>query len=242
MSSTPATPSNYAALAELLKLANNVVRFYPSTTDGWSSTLDPFVSFARPCGVYVKTLTAYSLLAPVLSTFHSIPFDDLGPPLTNTIHVLLSIPFSQELLPMWSHIPPRISRSPPSSSSTFDKLSTMITNQTGRLSMDSIRDSISLSVDRQPHFSRRRSPSPTNTNAEDPAALPARLLRILDTFFTSRLPPSRSVDEERNDGVVLDEMLPPVFLLLSHGVAGSGEIKRFVQAQLLPPNLYVPPL
>lgn len=104
--------------------------------------------------------------------------------------------------------------------------------------MDSIRDSISLSVDRQPHNVRRGSPSPTNT--DDPLAFPARLLKILDTFFTSHLPPRRSVDEERNDGVVLDEALPPILMLLSRAVAGNPDIKAFVKAQLLPPNLQVP--
>ena len=110
--------------------------------------------------------------------------------------------------------------------------------------MDSIRDSISLS----PYTSastateksssgawKRRSPSPPTT--DDPTALPARLLKILDTFFTAHLPGSRPIDDERQDGIVLDELLPPVLLFLSRALAGVPEMKTYVKAQILPPTL-----
>lgn len=181
-----------------------------------------------------------SLLAPVLTLLHTIPSNDLTPPLTNTIHVLLSIPFSTDLLPAWSQVPPRSPRQV-SPSSTFDKLSSLIIGQAPRISKDSIRESISLSADRHQSGSsgsaKRCSPTPPKT--DEPTALPARLLKVLDTFFAAHLPPSRSVDDERQDRVVLDETLPPTLLLLSRAAAASPEIKAYIRSRLLPSALLV---
>ena len=85
---TSPTPANSDALSELLKLTNNIIRFYPHTSsfEEWDEKLDP-------------------LLWPTLALFHSLSSDDYRPPLTHCLHVLLAIPFNPRLLDTWHSIP-----------------------------------------------------------------------------------------------------------------------------------------
>ena len=72
----------------------------------------------------------------------------------------------------------------------------------------------------------------------DLAALPLRLMRILDEWFDECCPFPMSVDAERND-IVWDETLPPLLLVLMKCAKGSDEMRKYLKDMLLPPQLYV---
>ncbi|WWC88355.1 uncharacterized protein L201_003265 [Kwoniella dendrophila CBS 6074] len=236
--------ANHMALSELLKLTNNIIRFYPYSTpssadsDQWDSKFDP-------------------LLYPILCQFYGISFIDLSPPLSHAIHALLSIPFVTRLLPTWHSIPIPPSPTPiagsasPTSSmkNLLNRISHMSTSQnTNKKSSTPPSESLIPPI-------RRRTPSPTSSrrssnescsnkkptvlppSTQDVSALSSRLLRIFDHFFEVYLPWPKKPDDTLPQGLVLDEMLPPLLLLLTRAAAGSEAIRKHVKETLLPANL-----
>ncbi|WVW85027.1 hypothetical protein I302_107063 [Kwoniella bestiolae CBS 10118] len=242
-------PANHMALSELLKMTNNIIRFYPyansntpsstAESEQWSGTFDP-------------------LLYPILCQFYNIPFIDLSPPLSHAIHVLLSIPFLTRLLPTWHSVPtapssPSISNASPTSSvkNLLNKLSNMSTGQNHNKKSSSSSSSAGESLIPPNHrktpspSSSRRSSGSTTTNrptipspsTQDPSALPTRLLRIFDHFFESYVPWPKKIDDTLPQGLVPDEMLPPLLLLLTRAAAESEPIRQFLKETLLPSTL-----
>nr|XP_019013018.1 uncharacterized protein I206_02515 [Kwoniella pini CBS 10737]OCF51799.1 hypothetical protein I206_02515 [Kwoniella pini CBS 10737] len=229
-------PSNHMALSELLKLSNNIFRFYPYSqssdhdsskgdTDQWDQRFDP------------------------------IPFIDLSPPLTHTIHALLSIPFLPRLLPIWHSIPipssPRVSSPNSSVKNLLNKLSSMSTHSNYNNKKTSTPSSSCEGLSPPNHrktpspLSSRRSSGSSSTNkpiippshTQDPSALPTRLLRIFDHFFETYLPWPKKPDDTLPQGLVLDEMLPPLLLFLTQAATGSEHIRSYLKETLIPSTL-----
>jgi hypothetical protein len=205
--------------------------------------------------VEASTRLTLSLLLPILTVFHQIPFDDIAPPLNHAIHVLLSIPFSADLLETWYTSPPHANASTSSpagnSRSTMDKISSLLAS--ARTSLDHrdrstapSRSSSSVPVhdngfrrgSSAQASSTSRSSSPSqSSHAVDSTALPSRLLKILVRFFDSHLPFPKNAEEDLPDGLAIEEVLPPVILLLARVAEGSEPIRSYLKLQLFPPDL-----
>ncbi|WWD18750.1 hypothetical protein CI109_103204 [Kwoniella shandongensis] len=248
-------PTNYAALSELLKTVNNVVRFYPypnSTSSSSTQSEDPWDERFDV------------LLFPVLCLFYAIPTLDLSPPLSHITHVLLSIPFHPRILPIWHSIPE--TPSPATSSNTsptspysmkglLNKISNMSSlspssSQLSQLSQERRKLSGSLgspgnrpkspSSPSSPRTSISSSTGPPNvvpTSVYDPSGLPIKLLRIFDHFFDAYIPYPRKPDDQLPQGLVLEEMLPPLLLLLTRAASSSEAIRLVLKDALLPSTL-----
>jgi hypothetical protein len=63
------------------------------------------------------------------------------------------------------------------------------------------------------------------------------LLRVLEDWFASFLPYGTKVDEERTDGIVVDEVLPPLILILMKLAKGNGDMRAYLKEALLPSDL-----
>ncbi|EIW67595.1 hypothetical protein TREMEDRAFT_33211, partial [Tremella mesenterica DSM 1558] len=228
LTSVPPQQSNFAALSELLKLANNVIRFFPRRT---TSEHDPW---------------------DTLCLLHEIPFNDLSPPLSHTIHVLLSIPFSSTLLNKWQSIPnppPATSPSGTTVRSLFNKFSSMSSNTVYTIAnpRKSSSDSTSSASSSTQGKVRSPAPSPTHVRRErvtllppmktDETALGRRLMKILTTFVNSWLPEGKAPDGELPKGLILDEQLPPLLLLIARATDGSSPTKTYFRDTLLPTSL-----
>lgn len=185
------------------------------------------------------------LLAPVLNIFHQLPFDELLPPLTHAIHVLLSIPFLPHLLPTWYSgakplDEPATSTSPsgevpsnPNSRSAMNKITSLLAS--ARTSLDP-----HPTIHPDPTSSRSRTPSPPSSSAtlpQQPSALPARLLKTLSRFLDTYLPYPKNPDDGFPDGIAVDEILPPVLLLLARAATGSEPMRRYLRLELFPIDL-----
>nr|ODN92333.1 hypothetical protein L204_05432 [Cryptococcus depauperatus CBS 7855] len=237
----PMLPVNYMALSEMLKFTNALIQIYPFSDkeaegEAWNTAFDP-------------------LLSPVLSIFYSIPTLDLGPPLTQTIHVLVSIPFLPRLLTTWKSMPelqpsPTVQYSPSSPSSAmrnlFSKLGNMASSSSPRKhSADSLFPSRARSpyptTGSQPNLSRRSMSSSRDSpmglfSKADQRALPARLLSILDKFMETHLPYPKKPDELSQE-LVLDELLPPILLLLAKAATADEAMRNWLKETLLPSTL-----
>ncbi|ORX37095.1 guanine nucleotide exchange factor [Kockovaella imperatae] len=263
--------ANFMALTELLKLVNNVIRFYPHATpsmdaEPWSEAFD-------------------ILLAPCLGLLYSLPFISLAPPLSSTLHVLLGVPFLPRLLSVWESVPK--SRSIDSNSSSPTSTTSTVKNLLNKMSIaspqrratSSRRDkspspprdraaqsqattgrpttpvqqrlspprrfgSLSRSPKTPPRVKLRASPLripdrpvPLSPTRHDPTALPRRVLAVLKDFFDTYLPLAKNPDEALPQGLVLEEALPPVFLLLARAVMASDEMRLSLKEELLPRDL-----
>ncbi|KAL7420474.1 hypothetical protein Q5752_004424 [Cryptotrichosporon argae] len=260
----PAT-ANFNALSELLKLTNNVLRFFPhdakasATEEPWDKQLDP-------------------LLPPIISLVHHIPFSDLSPPLTHALHALLPIPLTASNEAEWAAVPAPARRasstssappSPPSVTRPVKALMNKISQmgpasprrsaEAPRKSSDGLappyqarrrpsdglappEDAKGLGVprSRSPSPSSPQSPASPTAGAEqttqvDPVALPIRVLGIIEEWFATHLPYQQGPDEVAPN-VPIEEALPPVLLLLTK-LAGSTDMRVYMKARLLPADL-----
>ncbi|ORY31806.1 guanine nucleotide exchange factor synembryn-domain-containing protein [Naematelia encephala] len=231
MLAIPLVPANYDTLSEVLKLVGNVLRFYPYPASGepdpWDDKLDP-------------------LLWPLLYLLHSLPQVNPTPPLSHVLHALLLVPFSSSLLSTWRSIPEPPSPTPSSSSvrALLNKV---------KLSSPP-RKSTSISDTPGGSFIRNKSPSPSPPSIPPsppvlrkrpitlpgrktfPAALPARVLRVFEGFVDTYYPFPRGWDEEVK-GLKVDEILPPILLLLVRIAQGCMEFRTWLRDNLLPKNL-----
>ncbi|WWC62884.1 uncharacterized protein I303_105482 [Kwoniella dejecticola CBS 10117] len=240
-------PPNHMALSELLKLTNNTIRFYPysqpstdktsqSGEEQWDEIFDP-------------------LLYPILCQLYNIPFIDISPPLSHALHSLLSIPFLPRLLPTWYSVPipssPRVASPTSSVKNLLNRLSNMSTHPNSHHKKSSTSMSSGDGLIPPNH---RKTPSPSSSrrssgssstgkpaipppHTQDPSAFPTRLIRIFDNFFDTYIPWPKKPDDGLPQGLVLDEMLPPLLLLLTRAVAGSEPIRLHLKETLLPANL-----
>ncbi|WVQ84382.1 hypothetical protein IAT38_006534 [Cryptococcus sp. DSM 104549] len=241
-------PAHFMALGEVLKMVNNILHFFPfgsaggseAAEDPWDERLD-------------------ILLYPLLSIFHNFPTTTLAPPLSTAINTLLSIPFIPRLLPTWSSIPEPDSlstsasiSSPISPATTMRNLLTKLGNmaspssQPRKLSAETLLPPRSTSpgggAGSAPNSPRASSSSkrpslPPVPLSNDPTALPGRLLRVLDGFFEAYLPYPTKPDDTLQKGLVLDEALPPVLLLLTRAAMGSEKMRVWLKEALLPSTL-----
>ncbi|OCF35034.1 hypothetical protein I316_03074 [Kwoniella heveanensis BCC8398] len=237
---SPTTP-HHAALSELLKLSNNLIRFYPYSgplldTEQWDECFN-------------------LLLYPTICQFYAIPFIDISPPLSHAIHVLLAIPFTSRLLPTWHSVPipssPSQSPATPSPTSSMKTFLNKLSNMSSPSAIGRRASGDALSPPRQgqgktesPSSSRRGSGSSSTsrpavpvTSSHDPSALPARLIRIFDHFFDTYLPWPRKPDDPLPQGLAMDELLPPLLLLLTRAAAGSEPIRLYLKETLLPSSI-----
>lgn len=182
------------------------------------------------------------LLTPLLGCLYGLELNSLVPPLTHTLHGLLSIPFPPELLPTWATVPvpeekegsvsPVLSRSvSPISRPTSPRFQALFRKKSN--------DASGLVVPSQPGSARSSfsddsgglvRPVATTT---DPTALPRRLVQVLTTFTDSHLKGT----QDPSPDLQLDDHLPPVLLLATHAAAASPEMRAWFRKALFPGSL-----
>jgi hypothetical protein len=201
----------------------------------------------------------------VLNLVHTLPVSSLVPPLSHAIQFLLFAPLLPRLTTAWCSVPEPASPSPTTSSvrsllNTLGQISIPGSGSShprkgsGDKSAETSPGGGALSVPRakspispgRRSIDGRKSPEPVSsyqrgTSAPptriDPTALPARLLRVLEDWFASFLPYGTKVDEERTDGIVVDEVLPPLILILMKLAKGNGDMRAYLKEALLPSDL-----
>lgn len=98
-------------------------------------------------------------------------------------------------------------------------------------------------IGQMPVFGSSNDSSSSGTDSDalltrtDPAGLPARLLQIFDQWCQDFFPHARDVDIKRNDGLVVDEMIPPTLLVLEKCAKGSEDMRIWLKDRLLPVDL-----
>ncbi|OXM75967.1 hypothetical protein C364_06519 [Cryptococcus neoformans Bt63] len=234
-------PASFLYLSELLKLTNALLQFYPyeqlcnTTTDvdSWDEKFD-------------------RLLYPLLRIFYATPSVDLSPPLTHIINALLLIPFSTQLLPIWASVPECPSSLQVNSSSNPSSTMRNIITKLGNIaSPSSPRKSSAGSLapprSMSPVGGQRSAPdSPRGSFSSskpglgatsDHIALSSRLLKTLDRFFETYLPYPKRPDDDLPHALVLDEILPPLLLLMTRATLGSENVRLWIKEILLPSSL-----
>jgi hypothetical protein len=201
--------------------------------------------------------TILSLLYPVLCIFHTIPFARMGPPISQAIHLLFAIPFLPRLLPTWHSVPLPDTPAPGASTAStvkafLNRFSNMTLSEpptsppkTGngdgqnrrKLSSSTSDTASTRSKSPSPPVGRRRSHT-VPWRKDDPEALPRKLLEILEEFVREYLPRRVDVDDQEwAQGLILDEHLPPLLMLMARGASGSEPVRAFLKQSLLPPDL-----
>ncbi|TYJ58337.1 hypothetical protein B9479_000883 [Cryptococcus floricola] len=229
----PVVPAHYMALSELLKLTNALLSVYPyksvdkSGQNPWDEQFD-------------------IILYPLLHLFYEIPAVELSPPLTHVINALLSVPFLPRLLPTWTCVPDTTIEPLSSPTSTvrtlLHKLGNLASPSSPRMQLapprsrsPALGDSNSASSSPRASLSGGR---PFGSgSSQHKTAFPARLLKVLDTFFSTYLPYPKKPDDKWPQGLVPDEVLPPVLLLLTRAAVGCDTMRVWMKGTLLPPTL-----
>lgn len=234
-------PASFLYLSELLKLTNALLQFYPykqpsdATTgvDPWDEKFD-------------------YLLYPLLRLFYATPTVDLSPPLTHIMNTLLLIPFKTRLLPTWASVPESPGslqvNSPSSPSSTMRNILTKLGNIASPSSpRKSSAGSLAPPGSRPPAGGQRSAPNsprgsfsssrPGFGATSDHFALSSRLLKILDRFFEAYLPYPKRPDDDLPHSLVLDEILPPLLLLMTRATWGLENVRLSIKEILLPSSL-----
>jgi len=173
---------------------------------------------------------------------------DLIPPLSYAINLLWTIPFPPRLLPTWYSVPEQPPAEP--SSTSMRTFLAKLSSKTSVLPSGSRKSSVD-SGSGVNHPGRTPSPpspasarvGPTKRSATvvpsriDPKVLPSRLLLIFDRFCDAYIPFPKKPDDELQQGLVLDESLPPLLLLLGRAARGSDPVRAYLKQKLLPANL-----
>lgn len=96
---------------------------------------------------------------------------------------------------------------------------------------------------------RSRTPSPTGRSVsrkrttvlpakkEDTTAFVNKVIKILERYLDQRLPWPKKPDDQLEHGLVIDEHLPPIFLLLSRAAEGSEPTRKYLKNLLVPDDL-----
>ncbi|WVQ73410.1 hypothetical protein IAR50_002982 [Cryptococcus sp. DSM 104548] len=234
-------PSNYMALSELLKMTNALLSVYPYESSG-NSQQDPWDDKFD------------IMLYPLLHLFYEVRTVDLSPPLTHIINTLLAVPFLPRLLPTWTCVPDTTIEPLSSPTSTARTL----LHKLGNLASPSSPRKQSASGSLAPPRARSPAHGDTSSGSSSPraslsggrpfgagtagssqhkTAFPARLLKVLDTFFETYLPYPTKPDDKLPQGLILDEVLPPVLLLLTRAAIGCDTMRVWLKGTLLPPTL-----
>lgn len=96
---------------------------------------------------------------------------------------------------------------------------------------------------------RSRTPSPTVPSVshkrttvlpakkEDTTAFVNKVIKILERYLDQRLPWPKKPDDQLENGLVIDEHLPPIFLLLSRAAENSEPTRKYLKNLLVPDDL-----
>lgn len=70
----------------------------------------------------------------------------------------------------------------------------------------------------------------------DSGAFPTKVLKVLEGWFEVYMPyPIKADEVDKN--IMVDEVLPPVLLLLARAAVGSSDFRQILKEQLLPFDL-----
>ncbi|KIR58484.1 hypothetical protein I314_05729 [Cryptococcus bacillisporus CA1873] len=221
--SASVNPDSFLYLSELLKLTNALLQFYP-----------------------------YELVCDATTGVEAWNEKFDCPLLTQIINTLLLVPFNTRLLPTWASVPecpnfPQVN----SSSGASPTMRNILTRLGNIGSPSSPRKTFAGSL-APPHSrssagDQRSAPNsprgsfsslkPGSDATSDHIALPSRLLKILDQFFDTYLPYPKRPDDDLPHGLVLDEMLPPLLLLITNAILGLESVRLWIKETLLPVSL-----
>ncbi|WVO24978.1 uncharacterized protein IAS62_006361 [Cryptococcus decagattii] len=239
--SASVNPDSFLYLSELLKLTNALLQFYPyeqvcnATTgvEAWNEKFD-------------------CLLYPLVRLFYATPTVDLSPPLTQIINTLLLVPFNTRLLSTWASVPecpdfPQVNSSS-GSSPTMRNILTRLGNIGSPSSpRKTFAGSLAAPHSRSSADDQRSAPNsprgsfsslkPGSDATSDHIALPSRLLKILNQFFDTYLPYPKRPDDNLPHGLALDEVLPPLLLLITSAILGLESVRLWIKETLLPVSL-----
>jgi len=224
------------AMVDLLKLTCNILHQYPRLGDKgkgkenllntmgelWSDKLDRYV--LSSCGLIIAEPRRFSLLPPLLRLFNELPPtfpSPLAAPLTHVIHGLIMIPVAP-LASRW--FTPNSSPTSTPRSSPPEKLHKAISALTsGRRSLSSSRSS---------------SPASSSTVPRDTVQRAWDLLELTTAHYLPGDPDDIAVRTMcTKEGVVLDEILPPLIVLLIHFAADDASARLRMKEWLLPADL-----
>lgn len=195
-----------------------------------------------------------SLLEPILSIVYSIQQIDILPPLTNAIYALTLFPFNSKLTPIWLSTPTSYSQPSPSSP---DKRSQSTKRRSlyqlfsfgssAGQSASTSNTSLSPTSAGVPQGATGGSPrSSYDSSGSESGGLPTvvqKVLQALNNFLSSNLPALPLTPDDdlppKAKGLVMDEVLPPVFGLMTRMAMGSETLKDQFRTELLPDSLWV---
>lgn len=195
-----------------------------------------FVLVLMRNGVEMLNDIHYSLIRPLLKAFVKIP-NSISPnlpitaPMTHLIHCLLSIPVEGNESE-WFH--GRRSPSPPSTSITSRARSLL-----------SYRPSISSSSSSSRQSSPRTSESGSESHHGSSSDIVQRTYDLVSKCLEHYFPGKGDVDardvrtKAQQEGVNLDELLPPSILLLRKMAGENANARRRLKNWILPEDLYV---
>lgn len=197
------------------------------------------------------SLIFYSLLAPLLKLFNSLPptFPPLSSPMTHVIHALITIPVNPSLHTTWyppqtKHISPPMSKSPSPSSSPESPTNThphqyrggsptAKESKTGALD----RAFSKLSGSRRSH-SRSSSPYPANHDTLQ------RAHDLLDVTFSHYMPGDIDPDDvsvrdrcSRDSDNTLDDIVCPLVLLITKLCSHDEASRKRMRIWIVPDDL-----
>ncbi|KAG6830188.1 hypothetical protein H0H92_001775 [Tricholoma furcatifolium] len=237
------------AMSDILKLAFNLLLYYPKMVRTNSQTAEASTSSAPVIGDYWSPKLD-GILAPALRAFTSIPSTSPSPiaaPLTHVIHALITIPFTTELRPIWfgtnTITSPRSSTSnSPKSRSQMPQPATAGNDQPPHPASPkpSTLDR-ALSVLAAGRRSLSRSPPTTNTTG--PTNVVQRTYDLVDTALAHFFPDAVDVDEQsvrdrakwESPDNTLDDLLSPIVILLTR-ICAADEASRVRIRQLVIPD------
>ena len=96
--------------------------------------------------------------------------------------------------------------------------------------------STSTSTESASQFEARDLATTLPPSLQDPLAFPQRIISILQNLFNQHLPGTTEPESVRN-GIALDEILPPVLLLLARAAEAVQETRMWLRETLLPSGL-----
>lgn len=234
------------AMVDILKFTFNLLLQYPRMVDAetnkdrddvpqagtmgelWSDNLEKcvFEFFVLYLAAYMRT----SLLPPLLRVFNGLPPTfpcPLAHPLTHVIHALINIPVAPLASRWFSPDSSPTSTPRPQTSDKFHKALSALAP--GRRSISSSRPS-------SPAFTASKEP----VVRRDTVQRAWDLLDITTAHYVPGDPDDAAVRQLcKNEGIILDDTLTPLVVLLTRLAAGDESAKLRMKEWILPANLYV---
>ena len=176
---------------------------------------------------------------------HRVPVSDLSPPLTQALHILLSIPFLPRLLPIWALVPEPQEAPVLSAKPMLLELDKEI--PLPRRHLGAVPSAVVEPTRQKPSMSSASTISHRGghrvitvpPSRSDPTALSIRVLGVVEQFLQRNLPFPKKPDDEQSRTLLLDETLAPSLMLLARTAAGSAPIRAYLKETILPSTLCV---